>query len=399
MRCFLIIICFFAGLNICQAQGFVPGQSYFSTNDYIEYVAGNFPLVLSVPHGGYLNPTTIPDRNCDGCSYFRDTYTQELARQTVLAVYARTGCYPHLVINRLHRKKLDANREIIEAADSNLIAEAAWRAYHAYLDTANTQIRNQWGKGLYIDVHGHAHDIQRMELGYLLTKTELQASDSLLNTPNYVKESSIRNLVTTNLNGFTHAELLNGAYSLGTALEQHGYPAVPSETDLFPDSDEPYFNGGYNTARYGSRDGGTIDGVQIECNGEGVRDNLSNALRFADTLSVVVVHYLQKHYFGGNPSEWCTISNTSGFVPTPEVIDIFPNPGNGRFKIRDRASLTEQSIEIYDVQGQLIQKETLLPYETLEINIKSSTGILWLLLRQPNGAYRTIKIMIHGTKN
>ena len=31
---------------------YVPGQSYFGRNNYIEYVAGNAPVIYSAPHGG-----------------------------------------------------------------------------------------------------------------------------------------------------------------------------------------------------------------------------------------------------------------------------------------------------------------------------------------------------------
>src|SRR5262249_16761368 len=31
---------------------YTPGQSYFGRNNYIEYIAGNSPLILSAAHGG-----------------------------------------------------------------------------------------------------------------------------------------------------------------------------------------------------------------------------------------------------------------------------------------------------------------------------------------------------------
>eukprot|EP01035_Chromulina_nebulosa_P041260 gene41260-55805_t len=40
----------------------IPGQSYFGTERYVEYVAGDLPIVLTSPHGGRLKPDTIPDR-------------------------------------------------------------------------------------------------------------------------------------------------------------------------------------------------------------------------------------------------------------------------------------------------------------------------------------------------
>lgn len=137
------------------AQPYIPGQAYFGANNYIEYLAGNLPLIISVPHGGILLPAGIPDRDCDGCSYARDINTQELARAVYEAVHDQTGCWPHVIINRLHRRKLDANRDLPEAADGNPQAELAWTEFHQYIDAAKEATQLQFNKGFYIDLHGH----------------------------------------------------------------------------------------------------------------------------------------------------------------------------------------------------------------------------------------------------
>ncbi len=308
------------------AQPFVPGQSYFGANNYIEYIAGNAPIVFSAPHGGYLEPDTIPDRNCSGCSYLRDGNTQELARAVAQSLFERTGCHPHVVINRLHRKKLDANREIIEAADSNALAEQAWYDFHIFMDSAQAAIQRDFGRGLYMDVHGHGHSLQRLELGYLLSAAELQATEAQLQTSFYLDQSSIKQLVNNNLGNQGHAELLRGPHSIGTYFAQRGYPAVPSEGDPYPDNGEPYFNGGYNTVRYGSHNSNSpLDAIQIECNNVGVRDNLDNVARFADTMAVALVGYLGQHYFAQMANTWCQ-PNSSAPEQFSKNILIGPNP-------------------------------------------------------------------------
>ena len=35
---------------------------YYGREEYIEYHPGNIPIILSVPHGGWLIPDEIPDR-------------------------------------------------------------------------------------------------------------------------------------------------------------------------------------------------------------------------------------------------------------------------------------------------------------------------------------------------
>ena len=106
-----------------------------------------------------------PDRNCSGCVTVKDSYTQELAREIAAALIFKTGCYPHLIINKLHRKKLDANREIIEATDSNSATEVYWHNYMNFIDSAKRSISSKYQKGVFLDIHGHGHAIQRIELG------------------------------------------------------------------------------------------------------------------------------------------------------------------------------------------------------------------------------------------
>ena len=98
----------------------------------------------------------------------------------------------------------------------------------------------------------------------------------MLDMPLFIDDSSIKNLVYDNLNGMGLSDLLRGENSFGEFYENENYPTVPSKADPFPFSNEPYFSGGYNTNRYGSNSGGSIDAIQIECNMDGVRDTENN---------------------------------------------------------------------------------------------------------------------------
>ena len=272
---------------------YVPGQTYFGRNQYIEYSAGDLPIIISVPHGGHEVPAEIPDRTWGDLSY--DTNTQELARELIAALISRTGKHPHVIVNRLHRKKLDANREVVEAAQGNVSAIQAWEEFHVFIEAAKRAVTGSAGRGLYIDLHGHGHTIQRLELGYLLSPAQLALPDDSLNTPGLVNYSSVRNLVRAG--GTSLSGLLRGPRSLGTFLENRGYPAVPGSMQVTPGS-AAYFTGGYNTSRHGSRSGGTVDAIQIECNMTGVRDTETNYRRFAGILATVLDDFTQVHYSG-----------------------------------------------------------------------------------------------------
>jgi hypothetical protein len=269
-----------------------PGTSYFGRNHYIEYIAGELPIILSAPHGGSLRPAEIPDRTYG--TTVTDLNTGELARAVDSALVRLTGKHAHVVIVHLHRVKLDANREIAEGAQGDPEAELAWREFHEFMADAKNAVRERFTGGLYLDLHGHGHAIQRLELGYLLASEELGLpDDSLDNRPAFEVASSIRTVSVRSPLSF--ADLLRGPSSLGAMLEAEGFPAVPSDSTPDPGGAE-YFAGGYNTAVHGCRDGGEICAVQIESNRVGVRDTEQNRARFAGALSRVIERYLELHF-------------------------------------------------------------------------------------------------------
>ena len=58
---------------------------------------------------------------------------------------------PHVVRCHLHRSKVDANRDLGEAAFGNADAGLAWKEYHDFIDKAKRSIT---GRVLYVDIHG-----------------------------------------------------------------------------------------------------------------------------------------------------------------------------------------------------------------------------------------------------
>ncbi len=342
------ICCFLLFLNVLSAQEYIAGNSYWDENGYVEYLAGNLPIVVSVPHGGYLEPEEIPDRDCNGCVYVSDSYTQELAREFQEAMADETGCFPHVVINLLHRKKFDANRAIIEAADGNETVEASWAAYHKYLEDAKSQLIESYGSGIFLDLHGHAHDIQRIELGYTLSKSILQMSDESLNTNAIIMSSSIQNLALNNLQSYDHAELIRGDKSFGSLLDHRGFPSVPSADTPYPEDDEAYFSGGYNTQRHGSENGGSIDGIQIECNSF-IRFNTTVRKRFADSLSCITLSYVNEHYFNEFDQGFCSLISNIESTSFQDEIRLFPNPFSNQLKLS--TELENVKLHIKDILG------------------------------------------------
>ncbi len=358
--CTLFVMIFLVSGSWLQGQvRYLPGQTYFGRNNYIEYIAGGIPIIISAAHDGDMNPASIPTRRCLNCVTVADVGTQDIVRFLGLSLQKLFGCPPHIVINRLHRRKLDANREISEAALGNPEAEQAWREFHQFIDSAKQSSLRSFGSGLYLDIHGHGHDIQRLELGYLLRDDELRLPDDSLNTPRYIGFSSMRNLATRNARGISHSELLRGERAFGSLLAVRGYPSVPSKQDPFPNPGEEYFDGGYNTARHSSYRGGTIDGLQIEANFMGIRDSRAAMQRFADSLAVAVYQFVLQNYSFSNPFICNTMTSTNDAdVDAQDVFTVYPQPASETVHIRlPKTRVESYQISIRDMVGTVVFNE------------------------------------------
>ena len=269
----------------------IPGQSYFGTDRYIEYLAGDLPIVLTSPHGGRLKPDAMPNRTAGVTDM--DANTQELARALADEFFARTGHRVHLVASHLHRVKLDPNREIKEAAQGSAGAERAWSEYHAAIKGALAAAVARHGFAFLVDLHGHGHPIARLELGYALGAKQLNVSDQSFDASGVIAVSTISDL--HQRLGGSAATLLRGPRSLGDLFVARGLPAVPSPQDPGP-GNNTFFDGGYTVRQHAGGATPKVDGLQIECHRVGVRDTPENRARFAKITAEVLTLFLQERY-------------------------------------------------------------------------------------------------------
>jgi len=282
------LACMFLVAFTAGAEEYQPGTSYFGRNKYIEYVAGDSPLIFSAPHGGREKPDELPDREMGTFSF--DTNTQELVRAIADELHARTGHRPHVIICRVNRRKIDCNRDIKEGAAGNPHTEQVWREFQAYLDVAHDAVVKKYGRGFYIDLHGHGHPEQRLELGYLHSVDQLAASDEELNKAPYPAESSLKAIAAKGT--MPYSELIRGKRSFGALMESRGFLCSPSPSNPHPKA--PFFRGGYNTDRH-ARDAAPIAGLQIESYSKGIRDTPESRKKFADAIASTLDEYLTMH--------------------------------------------------------------------------------------------------------
>lgn len=284
----LLIACLLAAAAVravAAPEAPEAGKTVFGRNQYVEYVVGSLPFVLSAPHGGRDKPEELPDR-AKGTFAF-DTNTQELARAIDDAFVARTGQHPHVIICRVTRRKVDCNRDIAEGAAGHPLTEQTWRDFQGFIQTAQKAVVARHGKGFYIDLHGHGHADARLELGYAHNREDYALPEAELTKPEFVGKSTLQFFATKQPKEYP--ALLRGPQSFGALMEKAGYPSTPSPGKPVPG--EPYFNGGYNVRTH-TAPGTGFAGLQIESNSKGVRDTDASRRKFAAALVEQLATYL-----------------------------------------------------------------------------------------------------------
>ncbi len=257
--------------------------------NYIKYLQGNIPIIISAPHGGDLKPEHIPNRTYGKKG--RDKYTDLLVQDIALEFFNQTGKYPYIIILELSRKKLDVNREIKEATQENETAINIYNTYHFTIENFIKEINQKFGKGLFIDLHGHSHPNSYIEFGYLLSNDILKLSDNEI--AKFQKSSSIKNLSLTSKKTFI--EQLKGESSFSGIMSKKGYKTIPSKNIPYA-LDDKYFKGAYNTKKYGSFNEENVNAVQVELPRLGFRDTQTNRQKFAKDFVNSIIEFMMIHY-------------------------------------------------------------------------------------------------------
>jgi len=275
------------------AQNWEAGKSYYDENKWTEFIPGNMPLVISVPHGGNILLPDVPVRSCKGAVTVTDTRTIELAMEIQKAFQKKYKVFPSIIISHLSRKNVDQNREIEDGSCGNESMKKPWNQFHNYIDTALAMATRTYGSTLYIDLHGHGHTVQRLELGYSLNGTELPDISKKNKQADLAAKSSLNNLFRLNSKA-DFEELMIGENSFGTMITKAGSAAIPSKQMPVLNEGEKYFNGGYNTRKYTSSAYPQVFGWQIESNYKGVRDPEGRPV-FAKNFSDVIMKFIKEN--------------------------------------------------------------------------------------------------------
>ncbi|KAI8972460.1 hypothetical protein BDB01DRAFT_839313 [Pilobolus umbonatus] len=217
--------------------------------DFVTRIHGQLPIIITAPHGGLLKPDSIPDRVKGTSPLLADMHTMKIATLIGHGLESHYQASPHILLNKISRRKADVNRSREEGAETPE-GEEVWDTYHNNLQEIIDSVINQYEHGLLIDIHGQTHTHEQVELGYLLEHAQL-TSDELEHT--ILNASSIQSLAKRT------SHPISLLMSFGDSLLSHSIPATPSTVYPVPDEID-YFSGGYTTCHYSNQ----LDIIQIE---------------------------------------------------------------------------------------------------------------------------------------
>lgn len=238
--------------------------------DLIVSIQGDLPIIISAPHGGRMSIPEVNDRKGgESISKFTttiDTGTLELSELLAVSLEKEFNAKPYLIAAKFTRKHLDVNRPEKDAFESPF-AKPIFDAYHDSIKNAVKDIKEKFGRGLLLDIHGQAKDSKTIFRGTAKSKTVTHLIDRF------------------------GRPALTGPKSILGILQTSGYKVFPAGDSKDPE--EPGYSGGYIVQTYGSSNSGTIDAIQLEL-GSDFRNKYKRQM-FADDLAKAV-HAFAKEY-------------------------------------------------------------------------------------------------------
>jgi hypothetical protein len=353
---------------------YTPGISYYGVNQYIEYIAGDMPIIIVAPHAGILEPAILPDINTRGA----DNGTMELALFMADSLHLKSGgCRPHIIINHLKPSKLNPVHSASDStisAGTNPLALQALQDFHNFIQIAHDKVSNDWGKGHYFELHGNGTAEEWNMVGLGVSKSYLNMTDSVINTR--VNSSTIKNLCT--VGGVNFIEVLKGPTSLGGMLDSLGWKSTTSPNYPSPPDSVTFFYAGQNTWRYGSKNSGTIDATHLESYWKFMVLS-ANRLKYSNDLADAMLRFMNIHYgFSFN----CQTTNLEEIDNRFSEVNIFPNPVYSNSLLNIQTTIDIDEILIFNSSGILCDK---LVSKDNQITINLKPGIYFLIIRTSHG--------------
>lgn len=211
--------------------------------DFVTVQKGTLPIIISAPHGGKKKVPDVPERTGKGISAnfhtVRDENTAELTEKFVAELEKLLDGKPWVVIARFERKYLDVNRTREESYESEK-AKPYYDAYHDALATACKAVKEKFGRGILLDIHGNA-----------VYPAQICRGTQNLKTVTLLKERD-------------GMAAIRGKNSVLGRMEKLGYKVLPSGDSDDKTKEESKYTGGHIVGTYGSHTKFCIDAIQLE---------------------------------------------------------------------------------------------------------------------------------------
>ena len=234
----------------------------------VSATSGDLPIILSAPHGGKEALPGVSQRQGGGVARFstgRDTRTDDLADLVAAEFEKNFHAKPFAVIARFERKYVDVNRPSHAAFESDR-GKSHYDGYHGALSDIIRRVRERWGSGLLLDLHGEGSDADAIYRGTQNGKT-------------------VRSL----MQRFGPAAV-NGKQSVLGQMAKLGYKVLPGPG---AEDGERRYVGGYIVQNYGSHQPAGIDAIQLEF-GANLRSR-ANLDRTARDLALAIEAFAREY--------------------------------------------------------------------------------------------------------
>jgi N-formylglutamate amidohydrolase len=222
--------------------GSVAAPADSKPEDFVTVQKGTLPIIVSAPHGGRKKVPDVPERLGIKVANFTtvlDTNTAELTEKFVAELQKHLDGKPWVVIAKFERKYLDVNRPREQSYESEN-AKPYYDAYHGPLEEACKAVKEKFGRGILLDIHGQGE------------------------FPGAICRGTQNGKTVTLLKDRFGSDAVTGKHSILGSLQRSGYKILPS-CDADPKTkEEAKFSGGHIVGNYGSHTGYAIDAIQLE---------------------------------------------------------------------------------------------------------------------------------------
>ena len=184
-----------------------------------------------------------------------------------------------------------------EVGAQNNYATAYFNRYHNYIQVAIDSTEANFGIGVLVNLSAHKDDDNELvELGYLLSKDDLNNSDSYIE--NFASQSSLSAI--SNVSDAQFSESVRGFDSIGKKMMElncckpiyYTFDVTPSPSFPNPQSDD-YNPGGYTVNKYANTGTSNISTVEFSTPYNGHRDSPYAYIALGTMLVESIQHFYE----------------------------------------------------------------------------------------------------------